>query len=52
MIEYSKLQAGCMLILLYVAYIYCRERYAYKVKKKERIFELLLSMPFFKSPVN
>ena len=44
MIEYSKLQAGCMLILLYVAYIYYRERYAYKVKKKERIFELLLSM--------
>ena len=26
MIEYSKLQAGCMLIVLYVAYIYCRER--------------------------
>ncbi len=34
MIEYSKLQAGCMLILLYVAYIYYRERYAYKVKRR------------------
>lgn len=37
MIEYGKLQAGCLLIILYVAYIYYRERYAYRVKKKERI---------------
>ena len=42
MIEYSKLQAGCMLIVLYVAFIYYRERYAYRVKKKERVFELLI----------
>lgn len=42
MIEYCKLQIGCMLIVLYVAFIYYRERYAYRVKKKERIFELLL----------
>lgn len=44
MIEFSKLQIGCMLILLYVAFIYHRERVAYKVKKKETIFELLLNM--------
>lgn len=42
MIEYSKLQAGCMLIVWYVAFIYYRERYAYRVKKKERVFELLI----------
>ena len=42
MIEYCKLQVGCMLIVLYVAFIYYRERYAYKVKHKETIFELLL----------
>ena len=42
MIEYSKLQAGCMLIVLYVAFIYYRERYAYRVKKKEWVFELLI----------
>lgn len=42
--EYSKLQIGCMLIILYVAFIYYRERYAYKVKKKELVFELLLYM--------
>ena len=44
MIEYSKLQIGCMLIVLYAAFIYYRERYAYKVKKKEHIFELLIYM--------
>ena len=42
MIEYSKLQIGCLLIVLYVAFIYYRERYAYRVKQKEVIFELLL----------
>lgn len=43
-IEYSKLQIGCMLIVFYVAFIYYRERNAYKVKKKELVFELLLYM--------
>lgn len=42
MIEYSKLQIGCMLIVIYIALIYFRERHAYKVKKKEIVFELLL----------
>lgn len=42
MIEYSKLQIGCMLIVLYIAFIYFRERYAYKVQKKEKVFEILL----------
>ena len=31
-----------MLIVIYIAFIYFRERYAYKVKKKEIVFELLL----------
>lgn len=47
MIEYSKLQIGCMLIVIYIAFIYFRERYAYKVKKKEIVFELLLFMGIF-----
>ena len=42
MIEYSILQIGCMLIVIYIAFIYFRERYAYKVQKKEIVFELLL----------
>ena len=42
MIEYSKLQIGCLLIILYVAFIYFRERYAYRIKQKELTFELLL----------
>ena len=33
--QYDKLQLGCLLIVLYVAFIYVRERYAYKIKKKE-----------------
>lgn len=44
MIEYSKLQIGCILIILYVAFIYYRERYAYKVKQRELTFEMLLYM--------
>ena len=46
MIEYSKLQIGCMLIVIYIAFIYFRERYAYKVKK-EIVFELLLFTGIF-----
>lgn len=42
MIEYSKLQIGCMLIVLYIAFIFYRERHAYKIQKKELVFELLL----------
>ena len=30
--QYFKLQIGCMLIVLYVAFIYIREKYEYKVK--------------------
>ena len=47
MIEYSKLQIGCMLIVIYIAFIYFRERYAYKVQKKEIVFELLLFTGIF-----
>ena len=47
MIEYSKLQLGSMLIVIYIAFIYFRERYAYKVKKKEIVFELLLFTGIF-----
>lgn len=40
--EYSKLQIGCMLVILYVTFIYLREKRVYKVKKREVIFEWLL----------
>lgn len=42
--EYIKLQTGCMLIVLYVAFIYLREKYAYRIKQKEPLFEALLIM--------
>ena len=37
--QYFKLQIGCMLIVLYVAFIYIREKYEYKVKQKEGTYE-------------
>lgn len=40
--EYIKLQIGCLLIVLYVSFIYIMEIRAYKVKKREKIFEWLL----------
>lgn len=40
--EYCKLQVGCILVVFYVTFIYLREREAYKVKKREPIFECLL----------
>ena len=42
--EYSKLQIGCMLIVLYVSFIYIRERHAYRIRQKDWLFELLLGV--------
>lgn len=42
--EYSKLQMGCLLVVLYVTFIYVRERQIYEVKKREVIFEALLAV--------
>lgn len=47
MIQYSKLQIGCILIVLYVAFIYYHERHEYKIRQKEPIFELLLYAGIF-----
>lgn len=40
--QYCKLQIGCMLIVFYITFIYIREKVAYRIKRKEWIFELLL----------
>lgn len=42
--EHCKLQIGCMLVVLYVAFIYIHEKNMYKVKKREVMFEWLLSV--------
>lgn len=47
MIQYSKLQIGCILIVLYVAFIYYHERHEYKIRQKEPIFESLLYTGIF-----
>lgn len=39
---YCKLQVGCLLIVLYITYIYIREKRAYRESKRERLFEILL----------
>ena len=42
--QYTKLQTGCMLIVLYITFIYMKEKRAYSVKKKEPVFMALLVM--------
>lgn len=42
--QYSKLQIGCMILVLYITWIYVHERRAYKVQKREKVFEWLLAM--------
>ena len=37
-----KLQIGCMLIILYVMFIYIREKYMYRYKQKDKMFEALV----------
>lgn len=39
--EFFKLQFGCMLVVLYVGFMYLCERSAYKIKKHSRVFEIL-----------
>ena len=40
--EHCKLQIGCIVILLYITFIYLRERRNYKLQSKKSLFEGLL----------
>lgn len=40
--EHCKLQAGCLIVVLYIAFIYFREQHAYGEKGHRRLFEALL----------
>lgn len=40
--EFFKLQFGCIIVVLYVGFMYFREKAAYKIKTHEPIFETLL----------
>lgn len=40
--EHSKLQIGCLIIVCYVIFMYRKEKSAYKVQKKDVLFEILL----------
>jgi len=43
-LEYCKLQIGCMLIILYIAFVYCEERRRFKQHNKLSLFDLMLSV--------
>lgn len=40
--EHCKLQAGCLIVVLYIAFIYFREQHAYGGKEHRKLFEALL----------
>ena len=42
--QYYKLQFGCMLILLYIAFIYWKECVKYRKKRKRKVFDYLLAV--------
>lgn len=43
-LEYCKLQISCMLLLLYIAFIYCEERRRFRQQQKVSVFDGLLLM--------
>ncbi|MBP3569929.1 MAG: HD domain-containing protein [Lachnospiraceae bacterium] len=45
--EHCKLQIGCMLIILYILFIYCKECIRYKQKHKFSVFDALLVVGIF-----
>lgn len=42
--EYCKLQTGCLLIILYIAFLYCREKKRYVKKRRISMFDGLLAL--------
>ena len=42
--EYIKLQIGCMILVLYIAFIHFKEKSEYHPEKKERLFEGMLGL--------
>ena len=46
-LEYCKLQIGCMLILLYIAFLYWKEQRRLRQKRKFTMFDGLLMLGLF-----
>ncbi len=44
MLEYCKLQIGCLLVLLYVTFVYLEERRRFGLRRKWSIFDMLLML--------
>ena len=45
--EFCKLQIGCLIIALYIGMIYMRERRIYNIKKRDKLFDLLIIAGIF-----
>ena len=45
--QYSKLQIGCMIIVLYVTCNYIREKRSYQIQDKNRVFGWLLGIAIY-----
>lgn len=44
MLEYCKLQIGCMLVIAYIAFVYCEERRRFKQHNRFSLFDMMLSL--------
>lgn len=44
MLEYCKLQIGCMLVILYIVFVYCKERRRFHQKRKLSVFDGMLGI--------
>ena len=44
MLEYCKLQIGCMLVIIYIAFVYCEERRRFNQHNRFSLFDLMLSL--------
>lgn len=44
--EYCKLQIGCMVVVLYIIFIYCREKALFRIHQKFSLYEALLCIGF------
>lgn len=45
--EYCKLQIGCLIILLYITFVYIRDIKAFKVQKTDNLFNVFIALGIF-----
>lgn len=45
--EHCKLQIGCLIILLYITFVYIRDIKAFKVQKTDKLFNVFIALGIF-----